>query len=89
MSEFAVARILRGVRRPACKVAAGLALVGRAHILPRCARRAERDAWNRMVSDVIALSQRLRAGHPGAPVVLLSHSLCSFIAQGLVTRREP
>src|SRR5688572_8280675 len=44
------------------------------------------DAWNRMVDDEIALGQRLRAAHPGAPLVLLGHSLGSFIAQDLITR---
>jgi alpha-beta hydrolase superfamily lysophospholipase len=45
------------------------------------------DAWNRMVDDEIALSQRLNAAHSGAPLVLLGHSLGSFIAQDLITRR--
>ena len=45
------------------------------------------DAWNRMVDDEIALGLRLRAAHPGAPLVLLGHSLGSFIAQDLITRR--
>ena len=44
------------------------------------------DAWNRMVDDEIALSQRLRAAHPGAKLVLFGHSLGSFIAQDFVTR---
>jgi alpha-beta hydrolase superfamily lysophospholipase len=50
------------------------------------------DAWNRMVGDEIALAQRLRAAHPGVPIVLLGHSLGSFIAQDLITRaadRQP
>jgi alpha-beta hydrolase superfamily lysophospholipase len=45
------------------------------------------DAWNRMVEDEIALEPRLRAAHPGAKLVLLGHSLGSFIAQDLITRR--
>ncbi len=45
------------------------------------------DAWNRMVGDEIVLGQQLRTAHPGAPLVLLGHSLGSFIAQDLVTRR--
>ncbi|MFI4929606.1 MAG: alpha/beta fold hydrolase [Burkholderiales bacterium] len=45
------------------------------------------DAWNRMVDDEIALSQRLRAAHPGARLVLFGHSLGSFIAQDFITRR--
>jgi alpha-beta hydrolase superfamily lysophospholipase len=46
-------------------------------------------AW---VGDEIALAQRLRAAHPGVPIVLLGHSLGSFIAQDLITRaadRQP
>ena len=46
------------------------------------------DAWNRMVEDEIALSQRLRAAYPGVPLVLFGHSLGSFIAQDFITRRE-
>jgi alpha-beta hydrolase superfamily lysophospholipase len=45
------------------------------------------DAWNRMVDDEIALSQRLRNAHPGAGLVLFGHSLGSFIAQDFITRR--
>jgi len=45
------------------------------------------DAWNRMVDDEIALSQRLRAAHAGTPLVALGHSLGSFIAQDVITRR--
>jgi alpha-beta hydrolase superfamily lysophospholipase len=44
------------------------------------------DAWNRMVDDEIAFSQRLRAAHPGARLVLLGHSLGSFMAQDYITR---
>ena len=45
------------------------------------------DAWNRMVDDEIALSQRLRAAHPGAELVLFGHSLGSFMAQDYIERR--
>ena len=47
------------------------------------------DAWNRMVDDEIAFGQRLRGAHPGVPLVLLGHSLGSFIAQDLITRQPP
>ena len=43
------------------------------------------DAWNRMVDDEIALGQRLRAAHPRAPLMLLGHSLGSFVAQNLLS----
>ncbi|HVQ05622.1 MAG TPA: alpha/beta hydrolase, partial [Burkholderiaceae bacterium] len=45
------------------------------------------DAWNRMVDDEIVFSQRLRAAHPGAKLVLLGHSLGSFMAQDYIERR--
>ena len=45
------------------------------------------DAWNRMVDDEIPCSQRLRAAHPGAKLVLLGHSLGSFMAQDYIERR--
>jgi len=45
------------------------------------------DAWNRMVEDEIAFSQRLRTAHPGAKLVLFGHSLGSFMAQDYIERR--
>ena len=45
------------------------------------------DAWNRMVDDEIAFSQRLRAAHSGAKLVLFGHSLGSFMAQDYIERR--
>lgn len=45
------------------------------------------DAWNRMVEDEIAFTQRLRAAHPGLKLALFGHSLGSFIAQDYIERR--
>ena len=45
------------------------------------------DAWNRMVEDEIAFSQRLRAAHPAAKLVLFGHSLGSFMSQDYIERR--
>ena len=45
------------------------------------------DGWNRMVEDEIALTQRLRAEHPGLKLALFGHSLGSFIAQDYIQRR--
>ncbi|MED5619778.1 alpha/beta hydrolase [Ideonella sp. BN130291] len=45
------------------------------------------DGWNRMVDDEIALTQRLRAAHPGVKLTLFGHSLGSFMAQDYITRR--
>jgi alpha-beta hydrolase superfamily lysophospholipase len=42
------------------------------------------DGWNRLVSDMVALSQTIREQHPGLPLVLLGHSLGSFAAQQYV-----
>lgn len=46
------------------------------------------DAWNRMVEDEIVLGRRLRTAHPGTPLVLVGHSLGSFIAQDFITRHD-
>ena len=40
-----------------------------------------------MVEDEIAFTQRLRAAHPGAKLVLFGHSLGSFMAQDYIERR--
>lgn len=45
------------------------------------------DAWNRMVMDEIALTQHLRATHPGLKLALFGHSLGSFMAQDYIERR--
>lgn len=45
------------------------------------------DAWNRMVTDEIQLSQLIRQDHPGKPLILFGHSLGSFIAQDYITRQ--
>ncbi len=40
-----------------------------------------RDGWHKLVADVHTLSKRLREQHAGLPLVLLGHSMGSFIAQ--------
>lgn len=45
------------------------------------------DAWNRMVTDEIQLSQLISQTHPDKPLVLFGHSLGSFIAQDYITRK--
>lgn len=42
------------------------------------------DGWNRLVSDMVTLSETIRERHPGLPLVLLGHSLGSFAAQQYV-----
>src|ERR1051325_3653623 len=44
------------------------------------------DAWNHFVDDEHQLTQLIRKEHPGVKVVLLGHSLGSFIAQYYLTR---
>ena len=39
------------------------------------------DGWNRLVSDMVTLSETIRERHPGLPLVLLGHSLGSFASQ--------
>lgn len=42
------------------------------------------DGWNRLVTDLVTLSETIREQHPGLPLVLLGHSLGSFAAQHYV-----
>lgn len=44
------------------------------------------DAWNRFVEDERQLSERIRAAHPQAKLVLFGHSMGSFIVQDYLTR---
>src|SRR5690606_42020397 len=39
------------------------------------------DGWNRLVGDMAALSGEIRERHPGAPLVVLGHSMGSFALQ--------
>ena len=45
---------------------------------------AERDGWNRAVDDLWRLNRRIAADHPGRPIVLLGHSMGSFMAQQFI-----
>ncbi|GAA1094200.1 alpha/beta hydrolase [Kitasatospora arboriphila] len=42
------------------------------------------DGWNRLVDDMVALSELIQRRHPGLPLVLVGHSLGSFAAQQYV-----
>ncbi len=44
------------------------------------------DAWNSFVTDEAQLSQSVREAHPDADLVMLGHSMGSFIAQDYITR---
>jgi len=42
---------------------------------------AERDGWKKCIDDLWQLNRRIAADHPGLPIVLLGHSLGSFMTQ--------
>ncbi|QXI27393.1 alpha/beta hydrolase [Pseudomonas vanderleydeniana] len=42
---------------------------------------ADHDGWSSVVSDLAALNQRIGEEHPGKPIILLGHSMGSYIAQ--------
>jgi alpha-beta hydrolase superfamily lysophospholipase len=48
---------------------------------------AERDGWRRVVDDVARLGAHARAAHPGVPLVLLGHSMGSFMVQQCLFER--
>ncbi|HMN71683.1 MAG TPA: alpha/beta hydrolase [Rhodoblastus sp.] len=45
---------------------------------------AERDGWRKSVGDLWSLNRRIAADHPGLPIILLGHSMGSFMAQDFV-----
>lgn len=44
----------------------------------------ERDGWRKCVGDLWALNRRIASDHPGLPIILLGHSMGSFMAQDFV-----
>ena len=45
---------------------------------------ADKDGWQKVLGDVLGVQNFIRDNHPGAPIVLLGHSMGSFIAQASV-----
>jgi len=45
---------------------------------------AESDGWNKCVDDLWQLNQRIAADHPRTPIVILGHSLGSFMVQQFI-----
>jgi alpha-beta hydrolase superfamily lysophospholipase len=45
-----------------------------------------RGGWEMIIADAHAVTEHVRAAHPGARLVLFGHSMGSFIAQGYVQR---
>lgn len=46
---------------------------------------AERDGWRKCLDDIWQLNRRIAADHPGTPIVLLGHSMGSFMAQHFIS----
>ena len=42
---------------------------------------AETDGWNKVVGDLASLNQHIGQQHPGLPIILLGHSMGSYISQ--------
>ena len=42
---------------------------------------AEKDGWNKVVGDLASLNQHIGQEQPGLPIILLGHSMGSYIAQ--------
>ncbi len=42
---------------------------------------ADNDGWNKVVGDLASLNQHIGQQHPGLPIILLGHSMGSYIAQ--------
>jgi alpha-beta hydrolase superfamily lysophospholipase len=45
---------------------------------------AECNGWDRVISDVYAVQQDIRRRFPGVPIVVLGHSMGSFVAQSFL-----
>ncbi|WP_433588493.1 alpha/beta hydrolase [Pseudomonas koreensis] len=43
---------------------------------------ADDDGWCKVVGDLASLNQRIGQQHPGVPIILLGHSMGSYLAQG-------
>lgn len=46
---------------------------------------AERDGWRKCIDDLWQLNRRIAGDHPGLPIVLLGHSMGSFLAQHFIS----
>lgn len=83
----------RYARLAAALTAAGYAVYANDHRgHGRTARAAEdlgfithRDGWRKWVDDLWLLNRRIAADHPGVPIILLGHSMGSFLAQQFIS----
>jgi alpha-beta hydrolase superfamily lysophospholipase len=46
---------------------------------------AERDGWKKCIDDLWLINRRIAADHPGVPIVLVGHSLGSFMVQYFIS----
>lgn len=46
---------------------------------------ADRDGWRKCVDDLCSLNQLIAIDHPGLPIVLIGHSMGSFMAQQFIS----
>ena len=46
---------------------------------------ADRDGWRKCVDDLWWLNQRIASDHPGLPIVLIGHSMGSFMSQHFIS----
>jgi alpha-beta hydrolase superfamily lysophospholipase len=49
---------------------------------------AERDGWTKCLDDMLLLTQRIAADHPGLPIVLLGHSMGATLAEGFMGKHD-
>ncbi|WP_236207988.1 alpha/beta hydrolase [Pseudomonas tohonis] len=49
---------------------------------------AEHDGWNKVVGDLASLNHHIRQQHPQAPIVLLGHSMGSYIGQAYLMQHS-
>ena len=45
---------------------------------------ADSDGWGKCLDDLYRLNRRIAADHPGAPIILLGHSMGSFLTQHFI-----
>lgn len=48
---------------------------------------ADHDSWQTVVGDVLTLSEEIKSRHPGLPVVLMGHSMGSFMARSALLQK--
>jgi alpha-beta hydrolase superfamily lysophospholipase len=47
---------------------------------------ADKDGWKKIIDDVFLINEFIRRTHPGTPVILMGHSMGSFVVQSYAIR---